>query len=76
MLVTLKDGLGRIPHQDCVPLVQRRAGTLVLHEQFDESPESRDGAAISEIMPQLGLRAEPDAVLASQPETQIHVFSG
>lgn len=27
-------------------------------------------------MPQLGLRAEPDAVLASQPETQIHVFSG
>lgn len=27
-------------------------------------------------MPQLGGGAEPDAVLASQPQAQIHIFSG
>jgi len=59
-----------------VALVQRRARTLVLHEQLDETPEARNRACVSEVMPQLGLGTEADAVLASQPQAQVHVLAG
>jgi hypothetical protein len=75
MHITLKDGFGGIPHQDRVPLVQGCTGAFVLHEQLDESPETGDSARVSEIVPQLGIDAEADAILTSESQAQIHVFT-